>query len=435
MLRLPTRLAPNLLRRLSFHLLIIVTGLVDSNSGNAQPAAPPAAPLTESGVDLVVVKGGPRLLGAILERSPDGGVSIAVERAWLKTTHPRFFEQVARDEEAERQRGLVELRERLAAWIKRRADAEELLFFVKKEAARVDEALPKPDIAAKTSPQFMLLEFPRERIERIYAQPASRKQVALVAWRERLPNVEHQSVTSLARSLKKQGIDPAAELVDLSSELPRRSQDDREWAARVAIVEYMYRKRIDFQGTGDVVVRADDGAARPDFAVLAGEILKSQLAGLLDPDGTAKVKPEQAKWWEAATKSAEREQVTGFRLTRVDQDLSAKRVTVESRFSAQMPDGSWQVVWTQTEIADASKARPETEKAIAKDPQVSQAFKLAKAAGLSAEEPLQLALRTGAATMEAQQAIDTRFFEFRDRYLQHLDGPPLPVAPRAPAAP
>jgi hypothetical protein len=36
-----------------------------------------------------------------------------------------------------------------------------------------------------------------------------------------------------------------------------------------------------------------------------------------------------------------------------------------------------------------------------------------------------MTLRFAAATMEAQQTADDRFFAFRDRYTQRLDGPPL----------
>lgn len=414
------------------HIVATIAGLVMLAIGTACRAQTTALPLTELGVDLVAVKGGPRLLGAILERTPDGTVRIAIQREWLQAANVRFFEKCVQDEAVATRDSVAQLRERLDAWKKRRADDAELLLFLKQESTRVEQWLAQADPPAQRPvPQFLLLEFPKTRVERIYVQPASRKQLALVAWRERLANVENQSVSSLARNLRKQGVnDPAAQRVDLSERLPSRPQDEKEWAARMAVVEYAYRRRIDFQGTGDLVVRTDEAAPRPDLGRLAAGMFKSQLAGLLDTDANGKPKVASRKWWDAATKSAEQEQVSGFRITRVDQDLTARRVSVESRFVARMPDGSWLTVWTHAETADASKPRPDLEKRISQDPQVSQALKLAQAAGLTlGAEQLEPVLRIGAATMESQQTADDRFLEFRDRYLRRLDGPPLIVTP------
>jgi hypothetical protein len=38
---------------------------------------------------------------------------------------------------------------------------------------------------------------------------------------------------------------------------------------------------------------------------------------------------------------------------------------------------------------------------------------------------VETAVRFGAATMEAQQRADDRFYAFKDRYTEKLDGPPL----------
>jgi hypothetical protein len=48
--------------------------------------------------------------------------------------------------------------------------------------------------------------------------------------------------------------------------------------------------------------------------------------------------------------------------------------------------------------------------------------------GLTADAQLNQAVRVGAATMAAQQAVDQRFFEFRDRYAKRIDGPPVVIA-------
>ena len=56
---------------------------------------------------------------------------------------------------------------------------------------------------------------------------------------------------------------------------------------------------------------------------------------------------------------------------------------------------------------------------------MKQALDKVKSLNLGADDQIDQAIRFGAATMAAQQATDARFFEFRDRYLKHLDGPPL----------
>ena len=65
------------------------------------------------------------------------------------------------------------------------------------------------------------------------------------------------------------------------------------------------------------------------------------------------------------------------------------------------------------------------------DPQIRTALDLVKSFGLGGDEQVKLAVRFGAATLEAQKQADSRFFEFRDRYLHRLDGPVLRVAPAA----
>ncbi len=141
---------------------------------------------------------------------------------------------------------------------------------------------------------------------------------------------------------------------------------------------------------------------------------------------TQRAKKSRPKWFDIAKKTAEREHVLGVRVTRVDQNLVAKRASVESLFLARMPDGSWETVWKHSETVDASKKNPELEARIKEDSQVRKVLDAAKLFGLGGdEEPLRMALRFGAATMQAQESVDARFFEFRDRYLRRLDGPPI----------
>src|SRR5262249_26288094 len=153
--------------------------------------------------------------------------------------------------------------------------------------------------------------------------------------------------------------------------LPPRRQNEAAWAARRAIVEYRFRKPLDFQGTGDVVVRTGDAPKAADLGQMIDGILKSvggdALGGLAEPPATGPPrKPPRTggpanKWLTAASQTAEADGVDGFRVTRVNQDLAAKRAAVETLFVARLPDGQWRTIWQRTESADASKPRPDVE--------------------------------------------------------------------------
>jgi hypothetical protein len=250
-----------------------------------------------------------------------------------------------------------------------------------------------------------------------------------------LPSVETRSAASLLKELTGMRLDPAVEQVDLSDRMPIRRQSDAEWAARQALVEYQYRKPLDFQGTGDLVFRT--GAKAPPAGELLTSMLKDQLAGqlssLLEEPKAAEPKRQTEVWLASAVRTAEQEEVSGFRVTRVSPDAAAQRVAVETRFVSRSPAGRWETAWRHAESVDASRPDKERMDRITQDPQVKQALESLRAAGLGAsEDKLQAALRLGAATMKAQQSADVEFYKFRDRYLQRLDGPPLKM-PEGPA--
>jgi hypothetical protein len=245
--------------------------------------------------------------------------------------------------------------------------------------------------------------------------------------------VEQRSVTSLRKDLEKQGIDPARERVDLAARLPIRRQSESEWAARQALVEYQLRTPLDFQGSGDVLIRTGEGAAAADVGQLIVAALKSQidnvLSDLLNEKGTVPraTSQDEATSFKPAIAAAEKADARGFRVTRVVPDAASGQVRVETQFVARLAAGNWKTVWGHSEQADATKVDPDKLEQIAADPRVKQALKLAESAGLGGESAIQQALRIGAATQQAQKQADSRFLEFRDRYLQHLDSPLLPL--------
>ena len=90
-----------------------------------------------------------------------------------------------------------------------------------------------------------------------------------------------------------------------------------------------------------------------------------------------------------------------------------------------MKNGDWKTIWSDRESLDAAKERPATETTISDDPQMKSVRASLKSLGNVAEDQVRQAIRFGAATMEAQQALDRRFVAFESPFLQHLDEPPL----------
>src|SRR5262249_21998372 len=159
--------------------------------------------------------------------------------------------------------------------------------------------------------------------------------VALTAWHQGMPDVESRSVTSLSQELKKQKVEPLDDPDAVLELFPPRRESEAAWAARRAIVEYVHRQPLDFQGTGDVVLRTGEGLKGPDAGSLIAGLTKmlggDGLPDLLDPPAgsgkrTGAGNGTTDKWLPSASKTADSERVNGFRVTRVDQDIAAKKV-------------------------------------------------------------------------------------------------------------
>lgn len=420
------------MRHFPFVPVLLAFILGSAAAWSADPSLPPA----QLAVDQVSVRNAPPLRGSILSRLSDGTLTMAVSRVWLGKSQPKLDEALAAEAAEERRAALEQLRDRIAVWRERRADETKLEFFLKKQAERIDKELARPEDKPEPNPDaadavaFHLVVLPATKVERFFLQPPERKQLAAVAWREGLPHVETRSASDLARELKKRGIDPTKESVDLSDRLPVRRQTDAEWAARQALVEYQYRQSVDFQGAGTQLFRTGEGAQAPAAGELLLAIFKEQLAAqladLLTDPAAPRHKPDSEEWLTAANRLAEKEEARGFRVTRVATDMARGRVAVETRFVARMAAGTWETVWKFEESVATARADKDRVDRIAVDPQVQAALELLKTAGLGEEDAAwQSALRMGAATMQAQEAADAHFAAFRDRLLQRLEGPPL----------
>jgi len=288
----------------------------------------------------------------------------------------------------------------------------------------------KLDDARKNPPtpdsQFVLVEIPADRVRRGFVQPDANRQVALAAWKLKLEDVEGRSADDLREELRDQNADPAQMDLDLSDRLPALADDERQWAARRAIVEHQFWRSLEFQGTRDYLV--ETGRERPDLTKLLPQLLNQQLTKQLgDLLGTPGGRPRRKTDPIAeATKTADESQYSSVVIMRLDHSLTQNSVSVETMLLAKMPGGEWERVWNHVEKVDASKRRQAVEDELADHNQVKQIRDAVKALGLPvADEQMTIAVRFGAATMEAQQKSKAALDAFVKRYGEELAQPPL----------
>ena len=418
--------------RMKFIYLAVasLTGLVPLSAA-AQPAKSSAG--SQLGVDVVSLKSGKSVRGAIIRQEPNGSVTMAVPREWLQKSNPELLTKLSEEEAAAQRTAWEQLRDRLTKLLDMPPESQRSVFFLKEELERVEKLLARAE--PPEPPQFVWFEAKKEAVAKVTPSAPDRQRVAIWAWSERLKEVETRDVADLTKELKKRDVDPTLPAPDLSDRLAARLQNEREWAARMAVVEYAFGTPLDFQGTGDLLVKSNGSRDLKEMAPVIEKVLRGQvdsfLKGLTGDGRPAKSKSaSDSGWLKTAMRDAEVANATAFRATRVDLNVEGRQTAVQSVFVVRVDAGSpekavWETVWSHRESADATKPRAELEARIANDPQVKQALDTVKSLGLGAEDQVQQAIRFGAATMAAQQTADSRFFEFRDRYLKHLDGPPL----------
>lgn len=412
---------------------LVVASLISTVPFCVQAQSSKSAAISQLGVDVVSLKSGKSVRGAILKNEANGSVTMVVSREWLKQANPELLAKLATEEATTQRATWEELRDRLTKLLVTPPESQRSVFFLKQELERVEKLLAQA--TPPEPPQFVWFEAKREAISKVAPSVPDRQRIALWAWSERLKEVESRDAADLTRELKQKGIDPTQPAPDLSDQLPPRPQDEREWAARMALVEYAFDTPLDFQGTGDVLVRSNAARDLKDMAPVIAKVLRGQVDSFLkdltgESGSTKNSSATNNDWLKSAMLDAEKSGATGFRATRVDLNVEGHQTSVQTVFVVRINTGPqaqshWETIWSHRETADATKARADVEARIANDPQVKQALDAVKSLGLGAEDQIEQAIRFGAATMTAQQAADSRFFEFRDRHLKHLDGPPL----------
>ena len=455
-------------------VLAVMMGL--AALAQAQPAergknakAPP-----QGVTDLISVASGGEIRGAVVKRFPDGSLDVAVQRDWLETSAPEVAEVLGVAERRQTKAVMEALAKRLAAAIAALPESRtRTLGLLRREADRADDWLAaaeragdhdaaqqsvderggdrpiRPRAARRGETQFTLLRIAPKQVKRVQPSGQNAQRIARWAWSERLEDVEGRSAADLTKELKGRGIDPRSPPPGLGDRLPPLPQDDREWAARMALVEDALGDAVAFQGFGDTVVKA--GEAEGGLAGLLpqlGQLLgggKGALGGLgLDEilgglkgsglpgvpaippakPGNANPAARPAEKWLASAR-AQAADAGHYRATRVNVDAAKGRAEVESVFEVRMADGSWETIWREVRAADAARANEAAVERITADERISGLLQTIRGIGLVDEASIMQAIRVGAATSTAQGEIDTAFNDYRSRHIQRLDGPPL----------
>lgn len=377
--------------------------------------------------DQITLRNGTKLRGVLFEQS-DKSVTLLVSEKWLSAANAKLHQTSRPQNIAAHKTGLEQAVQRLKADALPAGDA--VAAFLKQQLEDVQTELAKAD---DFEPEFLWLTLPIKDVARVEAATPEHRQLLAWAWAEGLDRAESRLAGELSRDLKARNVSPVGWPLPFIERLPVREQSDDEWAARRALIEYALGQKLDFQGTGDVLVRAGK-EAQADVGQLLVELLRQQLQSqfgdLLGEPRPAKNGRDNAAKAESLAKliqTSEAEKRNGFRVTRFELASDFQQATVTTQLVARLADGSWKAIFQHTERADAKQARPEIEKRIQDDPQVKKVLDLTRQLGVAADGQIQQAIRFGAATMTAQQTCDREFAAFRDVYVSSLVRPTLSV--------
>ena len=470
----------------------------------ASPAAPPS--IHRRAVDRLTVEAPDgeevELLGVLADRvgdakpSIDGVVPFAVRREELRgaeAAHPGLTETIDRPAEpaaepkpepaAKPDADPVELaaalRDRLIPWLERRADEPNLAILLEDEFERVSGVLadaadgvepaadrepaprPEPEASGARRPEspWVLLNVPRAKVEGVLPTAPHRRKIALLAWANGVEDVEVTGVRELRRMLDDRGVSPrdpvavpwSSPAASAPADRPfeARPQSDREWAARVALVESALLDELSFQGTGSTLIRTPKAGQAVDAKAMLMQMAGGQytdlIAELSQPNafGRRARQVRRTERNQTATDAADAAGRTGVRVTRVTPDMTTGKVTVETEFLVKLPDAGWVVGYRDEEVRNAADADPEVERQIREDPQLKGLMEGGGAlgglgglggllgGGAGGGDIMGLAVRTGAVTKSALDAVNARFEQWRGPFLNRLDGPPLPVPENA----
>ena len=378
-------------------------------------------------VDILNLKSRQQFRGLVLNANTNEDLKIAVSREWFQHFDEKAYAKVDKEAKSEEERARQQLKSRLEQ-LTSTGKHPAFDFLVKKELERVTAAIDAPP---DDECQFLVVRLKRSLIANLILASESNRRVAIWGWSERLPKIESREVSDILKELKSkvQDFDASLTVPDLSTRFPMMEQSESQWRIRLAIVSHGLAERIEFQGSGKMMIQVGDDKQPQNANAIMTQMLQAQTESVLgellgDPKSKSLLPDGKSDWVKAAIVKTEALGMGYFHATNVKVDPLGEIASVESVFMVKHVDGDWRVAWNGIRDERASQQTADSIARVTKDSQI-ESLKNSLQAIVGVNDTFDKAIRFGAATMTAQQNVNEQFETFVGRYLRRLDGPPL----------
>ena len=386
---------------------------------------------TRLAVDILNLKSRQQFRGLVLNTNTNEDLKIAVSREWFQHFDEKAYAKVDKEAKSEEKRARQQLKTRLEQ-LTSTGKHPAFDFFVKKELERVTAAIDAPP---DDECQFLVVRLKRSLIANFILASESNRRVAIWAWSERLPKIESREVSDILKELKSkvQDFDATLTVPDLSTRFPMMEQSESQWRIRLAIVSHGLAERIEFQGSGKMMIQVGDDKQPQNANAIMTQMLQARTESVLgellgdllgDPKSKSLLPDGKSDWVNAAIVKTEALGMGYFHATNVKVDPLGEIASVESVFMVKHVDGDWRMAWNGIRDERASQQTVDSIARVTKDSQI-ESLKNSLQAIVGVNDTFDKAIRFGAATMTAQQNVNEQFETFVERYLRRLDGPPL----------
>ena len=378
-------------------------------------------------VDILNLKSRQQFRGLVLNANTNEDLKIAVSREWFQHFDEKAYAKVDKEAKSEEERARQQLKSRLEQ-LTSTGKHPAFDFLVKKELERVTAAIDAPP---DDECQFLVVRLKRSLIANLILASESNRRVAIWGWSERLPKIESREVSDILKELKSkvQDFDASLTVPDLSTRFPMMEQSESQWRIRLAIVSHGLAERIEFQGSGKMMIQVGDDKQPQNANAIMTQMLQAQTESVLgellgDPKSKSLLPDGKSDWVKAAIVKTEALGMGYFHATNVKVDPLGEIASVESVFMVKHADGDWRMAWNGIRDERASQQTADSIARVTKDSQI-ESLKNSLQAIVGVNDAFDKAIRFGAATMTAQQNVNEQFETFVGRYLRRLDGPPL----------
>ena len=384
-------------------------------------------------VDVVQLKNQKQIRGFVLTGHANEDLAIAVSKAWFENHDQKAYlkaEEIARQQAI---KARLQLRDRVQAVLNAPTpiDAQGQLrnkafdFYLKKELDRVNSIIDNP---RDDECQFLVLRIKSSAVSNFSLASDANRKIAVWSWHERLQDVESRTPSDLEKELATKKIDATATPPELDDRFYSNEENEDQWAVRLSIVAHRLDKPIEFQGSGNVMLRVSEGGP-PDVASLMAKMMQSQMTSIIQDltsgaKKTMNLKTEEEEWVKSSVDAAEKIKATYFRATHVRLDPLSNLARVESAFMVKLASGKWTMAWQTSSLQSSDQQKADAIQKIESDPQVKAIRLPFEALGGGATDMTQ-ALRIGAATMTAQSIVNVEFQKYSERYLRQLSSPTI----------